>query len=123
MKNVFTFFFFLVFSLTVAAVQNKSALDGSAGANNGTQAIAQQGTVQNIAVFPNPANEFLKVTWTGSGSSVQLKVFNILGKELFAVRAFSSNTAHLDLRDLPPGVYYVNFISAETQKVLRFRKE
>jgi hypothetical protein len=62
----------------------------------------------NIGIFPNPANEYFRI----SQRSIKVIVYNILGKEVQTHKGDFSSQNRFDISDLESGVY---LISIETK--------
>jgi hypothetical protein len=69
----------------------------------------------NLSVYPNPANESLKITAYGLGNQpVSLALFDSNGKKALAIHTRIENQKldeHLNVNDLPEGVYVLQLIT------------
>ncbi|PKR80903.1 hypothetical protein CW751_06960 [Brumimicrobium salinarum] len=75
-----------------------------------------------INVFPNPAQNFIHVSVSGSQNSpTQLKVIDAAGRVLKTQNIVKSNTK-IDISRFNKGVYFVKIISRNTQSMHRFIK-
>jgi hypothetical protein len=68
-----------------------------------------------ISVFPNPTSGFINVMLDGDMNTV--KVYNIVGEEIFAQQTSSKNL-NIDLTEFPAGVYMIE-VSCNTTKYFR----
>jgi hypothetical protein len=65
----------------------------------------------SVAVFPNPASDFLNVTVKGGLTKGTIKIFSALGTEIYADELDSFKK--IDLSDFKNNVYLVNIYSNE----------
>jgi hypothetical protein len=80
--------------------------------------IEELATTIPMHVFPNPANEMVRVNYTlPAESDVLVNIYSMDGKvvrsEDQGTRQAGSNSATLDVRDLAPGVYLVSIQTEE----------
>ena len=69
---------------------------------------------ENIKLFPNPSNGFLKVTSTSvSLQNIKVNITNILGENVgeFLLNGLSTGGHNIDITNQPNGIYFVNFNS------------
>ncbi|MEP5131761.1 T9SS type A sorting domain-containing protein, partial [Nonlabens ulvanivorans] len=57
-----------------------------------------------IQIFPNPTSDYLGITASEELESVE--IFNMDGKSVLS-KSLQTNSAHIDLTDLFPGLYIV----------------
>lgn len=76
---------------------------------NGGEVDLQENTMDyNVDMFPNPANDVLRLTTDYDKGKVCVHILNMQGQE---VRNFVfSGTTTIDISDLTPGMYFVNVI-------------
>jgi hypothetical protein len=63
-----------------------------------------------FVIYPNPANNFIQLKYNGKTlSNVEVKIFDILGKIVFAknVNLTQSDEQTIDFSSLPKGIYIV----------------
>jgi hypothetical protein len=72
-----------------------------------------------FSIFPNPANSQITVETTPAES--QLSILSLYGQELIT-RQITGPKTHLDISNLPGGVYFVRLISGRTVKVEKIIK-
>jgi len=81
---------------------------------NGPNSIPVENTLQNAAIFPNPANSIFQIgNLTQTGISVS--VINMVGQELIYVNNYQS-TASISISALPIGIYTVIIENAKGAK-------
>lgn len=74
----------------------------------------------NIVVFPNPAKSSVNVVY-GAGMDVKnIGIYNLIGK-MVSVYKVGSNSAKLDVENLPSGIYFVRLFNSQG-KVVGTRK-
>lgn len=71
-----------------------------------------------IAVFPNPANNYIKLDF--SNSIDQMEIINIEGKK---IKSVNSSDNLIDISDLKPGVYIVQIYSGDQKYQSKFVKQ
>jgi len=96
-----------------------------AKSNNSTTTAATEVSVNSnfaIDLFPNPANNSLNVWIGGEGQKAQIRVYDIMGKQV--MQQVSSNTlTQLNVSKLPAGIYLLNVNNGNETKTARFVKE
>jgi hypothetical protein len=79
----------------------------------------------SVLVYPNPCSDgrtcMLGVQIDGSAEAVSVRIFDVLGKEIFS-DAFSS-TVRFSLSDFQPGVYFVTISTGAKMKTTRWVKQ
>jgi hypothetical protein len=78
------------------------------------------GDAGGIKVFPNPATDQLTIISPATYTS--FSIINTLGRQVMQLPLTSSQTV-LDVKALPPGIYYLSLLSANGVKVQQFVKE
>ena len=61
----------------------------------------------NIVVYPNPTSGNLNISFSGLKSDLQIKVYNIQGKEIHNQIGIIKETIKLDLSSQAKGVYFI----------------
>jgi|GEM_PF-3719473 len=74
--------------------------------------------ISGVAIYPNPANEFLYLYGTSPGLSYE--IVNTLGSRVMTLPAYSGTS--IDIRALVPGVYFIREVSNTGSHVQRFVK-
>lgn len=103
----------------VAFVQNKAthAVE-QAGYSEYTVGISSPNSSNNFRIYPNPVSDNVTIEFTSSGNSpVKILVTDLLGRtvaenDLGKVVA-GTNVSHLDLKNLPAGIYAVSVYDGE----------
>lgn len=63
---------------------------------------------EEISIFPNPVDQYIKINKTLETSQLQLQIYNAFGKQMMTATIIKSNQV-LDLSVLPPGMYILQF--------------
>jgi hypothetical protein len=97
-------------------------LASSRGLSSGLNKVANQ---NGFRVYPNPAKETLRVEVNAvSSESASISVFDILGNEVINMSNIMMNKGlnqfPVDLSNVKPGVYFINFIQGEVKTSQRF---
>jgi photosystem II stability/assembly factor-like uncharacterized protein len=71
--------------------------------NGGVTGIAEKNKVQNLALFPNPVNDFLQVQF-GNNKPFSYRIVDVNGKEI-AKGEMKNEDAKINCADLLPGNY------------------
>jgi len=74
------------------------------GTYQNTTASLRDNTIDGFAAYPNPVNNKRFTITTTSISEKNVKIFNVLGKQVFATK-FSSSNKLVDISSLSTGVY------------------
>jgi hypothetical protein len=78
------------------------------------EGIAENGYSQvNVSIFPNPSQDHFVIK---SDTDVRLKLINELGQEILTIELSEKNSNETQVKDLPPGVY---FVTDESGKAIR----
>lgn len=84
-----------------------------------TKLVSILPTGQKITVYPNPAKNVIFID--GFETTGQLVIYDELGK---VVKELNTIESEIDIRSIPSGVYYFNFLSTqynETKKMIIYR--
>ncbi len=77
----------------------------------------------DIAVAPNPANNYIDVDFNNLTSDMNLRVMDVSGKLIKELTVSAAQTnVQLDLTDFTPGHYFIRTVSGSDIKVFRFLK-
>ena len=82
------------------------------------------GIIENIAVYPNPVVEQLKVSFKSSRRTIAaISIFNNIGKQVYTRESeveLGQNIFTIDVREssIEPGIYFVQIVS-ENEKYTR----
>ena len=73
----------------------------------------------NFSIFPNPTNDFVKISFEGAGA--QLEIIDSKGKILYSNQV--DNGDRIDMTHFDSGLYLFNFQSSEKNETLRVIRE
>lgn len=89
-----------------------------------TSAILQN--ISGINIIPNPNNGTFQITVMYNNKSIgvkELKVYDIMGKEIWSAGSSKNIIFQIDISDYSPGLYYVRCINevgeTETKKIIK----
>jgi len=68
-----------------------------------------ENTDKAISIYPNPTNGIFNISLQGIKGDIQIKVFDLRGKEYSDFELSGSTSTQLDLTDLAAGVYFIRF--------------
>jgi len=68
--------------------------------------IIRIGANSSLSIYPNPATSTCRLKYTGSLSVSTLKLYDVLGKELYTGKIISG-VSDIDVSDLAKGIYFV----------------
>jgi hypothetical protein len=76
-----------------------------------------------VTIYPNPVKDFLTLTFTGKDKIKLVKISDLTGRILHE-ETLSDNerSSKYDCRDLPSGVYLLNFLTDQGMKTRKFIK-
>lgn len=84
---------------------------------NSTAVDETGNNVEDISVFPNPANDVINIKMSSTGY-FQSEIINLLGERVMT----SENITQLDVAPLPTGVYWLRLKSGDQYFVQKFLK-
>ncbi|MBI9038468.1 MAG: T9SS type A sorting domain-containing protein, partial [Bacteroidales bacterium] len=122
------------FKYTYADPYNEAYMEKVYPSEDGLYSVIQitkgvnniENTENNISIFPNPSEgifnisiENLTSTVQSSSEKVQIKVFDVHGNyyRFFEIEGTGNLTEKLDLKELPAGVYFINFNCKDFKQV------
>jgi plastocyanin len=76
-----------------------------------------------LNIFPNPVSSILNIQFSKSLTDGNIKVFDILGKQLLNEEINSSNLNPINVSNLSRGMYLIKVTSGENTQTKRFIKE
>ncbi len=126
MKKILLLSIILVSLLSVNA-QNASISNSLIYAKSSQAAVIQasaDGIIENIAIYPNPVVEQLKISFKSSQRTIaNISIFNNIGKQVYTRESEvepGQNFFTIDVRDnsIEPGIYFVQIVS-ENEKYTR----
>ena len=116
----------LVAQVGVLFCDKVEEVNDSARALN-TSAMATNGVLSQMKVFPNPFNDQFEVVFDAPASmNLQLKVYTIQGQLLRELRqetVSGTNNIYIDLGDEASGIYILSAAFGDETRVLRMVKE
>lgn len=77
--------------------------------------------LNDIAVYPNPSDNIFNIDWN-TNDTLNIKVFDITGKQIFTKRNIQNNSYQLDLSGYAQGIYLLNINmngKTATQKIVK----
>lgn len=79
----------------------------------------------DVTLYPNPASTSVNVIYDGSDDIKNIAVYNIIGKQVSLFRPTSFGSAHLNIENIPSGVYFVRLLNSRGDVVTtrRFTKQ
>lgn len=63
--------------------------------------------LSNIAIYPNPSDAIFNIDWN-TGDTLNIKVFDVTGKQVFAKKNIQDTSYQLDLNGYAQGIYFLN---------------
>jgi len=75
--------------------------------------------LNDVKIYPNPARDFFQITNFNKLNNPIIKVYNMLGKELYST---SNSTSKIDVSNFTNGVYLLNINSDGLSKTIQFVK-
>ena len=85
--------------------------------------LAEPDNEEMLAVFPNPAHDFLNVSWKGKTSQdCKIQLFDLIGRLVQTHEMRNGNTVIINTQGLNPGVYFVKVFNESrmmTKKVMK----
>ena len=87
-----------------------------------------ENNLENIQIYPNPATNYIKLTWNNSinHNDLTFKINNIIGKELFNSSrddiSVRNNYVIVDISSLPNGIYFLMIddkVSFVTKRIIK----
>ncbi len=97
--------------------------DGTFEYSNTITLSRNNATANAVVIAPNPTNGTVKVTYeTAAATDVIFTINNLLGQELYTLKAAAqegANEQYIDLSELPPAVYTLSLIRGGTERIVR----
>ena len=109
-----------------SAQPNRKSSDGLSIKSNTVlnNSILTDGAIENVAFYPNPVVDLLKVSfWSSTVTKVEIALFNNIGKQVFSQQAtaeIGTNILSIDLHSkaISPGIYFIK-CKSETDSFTR----
>lgn len=126
MKKIFLLSIIIASFLPVNAqmARNSNSLIFSKSNQANSLQASVDGIIENIAVYPNPVVEQLKVAFKSSRrTTAAISIFNNIGKQVYTHESeveLGQNIFTIDVREssIEPGIYFVQVVS-ENEKYTR----
>ncbi|MBK7389895.1 MAG: T9SS type A sorting domain-containing protein [Bacteroidetes bacterium] len=88
---------------------------------SGVEGIHADENYSDLSVNPNPAKDYIELSFNGAVSSSEVTIFNITGEAVFKIK-MDENNRKIPITDLTPGIYFVNVITEKQQFNAKFIK-
>lgn len=75
----------------------------------------------SFSLFPNPAGNFVSVTFLGNNHEMNLHFFDLQGRSILSIENYSVNST-IDVSDFPQGIYFLGLEGNGRKAYLRFVK-
>ncbi|MEO5890958.1 MAG: T9SS type A sorting domain-containing protein [Ferruginibacter sp.] len=85
--------------------------------------ITNDRSVLLFSVFPNPANNFINIIYTGKKEMVTVRIYNLLGKLVKQERSKNELPVKTSLQQLHPGIYVIELSDGDMVQRTRFLKQ
>ena len=76
-----------------------------------------------FTIFPNPASEFLNITFNNKSVGLKLKVYNGLGEIVRNINiesASNNETISIETNEIPSGLYFIEILNKDTSTIKTF---
>ena len=78
---------------------------------------------QQIAVYPNPAKDFMNIKVKNCGDKMKVALVNSLGQTLLEKQISGSDETSFDVGDLTPGLYFITVFRGDRSFTEKFLKQ
>lgn len=95
--------------ITVANVPNATTDGKIIYATTSTGIDANNNVENNVAIFPNPAKNFINVKLDANSSIKTIEIYNIIGKKVMVLPLNNNELNKISLNELPTGVYFMKY--------------
>jgi len=82
-----------------------------------------EGAEANVALYPNPAQDHVKIQAPGSGGKVQVDIVDVQGRPIEGFEIISNDPIEHSLQGYRPGVYLIKIASSRGTSYYKFVKE
>ncbi len=72
----------------------------------------------SVSVYPNPAHEQLTITTNDNSNITSIEITNMIGQTI-CTHEYRSQQVHVDISDLPKGVYFIKVNGSEVRKFVK----
>ncbi len=70
-------------------------------------------SADEIILYPNPAHDEVNLVYDAGSDIKMIAVYNIIGKVMAMYKATDSNSANLNLENIPSGIYFARLINSQ----------
>lgn len=77
--------------------------------NCSTLSIAENNNLNNISIYPNPANDYTIINFGESDQEKIIILYDVTGRELIKINT-NNSTIQIDRTDLQSGVYFIRML-------------
>ena len=67
----------------------------------------------DIVFYPNPAHDEINVVYSTASDVKNISIYNIIGKLLAVYKVTDSNSANLNLENIPSGIYFARLMNSQ----------
>lgn len=100
------------------------AMKGTINLTSGTSDLNDE---LSMNLYPNPTNDFINLSVAGSqNQTVSIDIVNLLGSKVMdcgGKQVLSNGVKHIDVTALPRGIYFLNIVTDNRNKAIRFVKK
>ena len=87
-------------------------------AYKGSLGVTNFSSSDDIVIWPNPAHDVVNVMYDEKAGVKTIAVYNLIGKLVGPIyRPVSAGSAHLELNDMPTGVYFLRLMDGQGRVV------
>lgn len=109
--------YYLTMRMYNVAIPTDTALITFIVCKPATTGIVHTGNTKDITMYPNPAGNELNVTCDAGSDVKTIAIYNMAGKPVAVYKTTNGNEAHLDLENVPGGMYFIRFINSRNEVV------
>ena len=77
----------------------------------------EDNTIATTTIFPNPTNDIINIS--SQTQNIEVALYDTLGKKVFE----QTGTQTIDLSNVLPGVYFIQFIEGEKKRTLKIIRQ
>ena len=86
--------------------------------------IDEVGIIDNVLIYPNPAENFLNIDASFFTENTQITVYSITGKKIIDTSFSNNNNSYkMAVKNLVSGIYILNLSSKSKKKTFKFIKK
>ena len=82
-------------------------------------------TNSEVALYPNPATSSVNIVYDAVADVKNIAIYSIIGRQMSIFRPTTTNSANLNIENLPDGVYFVRLLNSRGDVVAtrKFNKQ